>query len=172
MPSTKRMGSRSRCSTPRSKPALPLLPKASMRLAWRWPPCSLARSSPQPDRQRGLKGPKYAIPDSHRAAVRCRLVDRGCIASDGALRAGDRGYSWDGHLRWVSGVELAAYEGRNHADGRPDRGIVPEWKVGDSMTTGESQRATTLAELDTEMARLVTESGYSAGLKFIPDPRT
>src|SRR5471032_2571811 len=38
------------------------------------------------------------------------------------------------------------------------------------MTTTESRRATTLAELDAKMARLVTEPGYAAGLEFVPRP--
>jgi Sulfotransferase domain len=38
------------------------------------------------------------------------------------------------------------------------------------MTTTESRRATTLAELNAKMARLVTEPGYAAGLEFVPRP--
>ena len=38
------------------------------------------------------------------------------------------------------------------------------------MTIAGSRRATTIAELGTKMARLVTESGYAAGLMFVPQP--
>jgi hypothetical protein len=38
------------------------------------------------------------------------------------------------------------------------------------MTTAALQRATNLGELDDKMSRLVTESGYAAGLKFVPRP--
>src|SRR3954466_14499034 len=38
------------------------------------------------------------------------------------------------------------------------------------MAVAERRRATTLAELQTKMDRLVTEAGFAAGLGFVPRP--
>src|SRR5258705_1579941 len=38
------------------------------------------------------------------------------------------------------------------------------------MTVGERRRATTLAELQVKMDRLVSEAGFAAGLGFVPRP--
>src|SRR4051794_28496220 len=40
----------------------------------------------------------------------------------------------------------------------------------DAMTVAERRRATTLAELQVKMARLVSEAGFAAGVNFVPRP--